>query len=52
MLYSYLEYLMPLNHGVIKKAPTIVSTTAHPNQVFTRFVVLQVIIYQPSFDLI
>ena len=44
----YLEYLMPMSHGVHKKAPTIVSP--HPSH--SRLVVLQVIIYQPSFALI
>ena len=46
-----LEYLMPISHGVNKKPPTIVSPPP-PNQIFTRFVAIQVIIYQPSFDLI
>ena len=44
----YLEYLIPMSHGVHKKAPTIVSP--HPSH--SRLVVLQVIIYQPSFALI
>ena len=42
---------MPISHGVNKKPPTIVSPPP-PNQIFTRFVAIQVIIYQPSFDLI
>ena len=45
----YLEYFIPMSHGVNKKAPTIVSPQLSPQQVFTRLVVLQVILYQPFF---
>ena len=48
----HLEYFMPMSHGVNKKAPTIVSPNPSPKQVSSRLVILQVIIYQPSFALI
>ena len=48
------RYFMPMSHGVNKKAPTIVSLHPSPLLGFHQclFVVLQAVLYQPSFALI